>query len=108
VDSRTESLVQAFLAWAWQHARSGEAGRPEFLDSVDERSRLDRMEQSLRACTLWLWLDLRFPGVYGYLEEVVDLRARLNNGIESHLKGKKPLWQARGGAQGGGGRKPRS
>jgi len=97
VDSRTESLVQSFLGWAWQHARSGEAGRPDFLDAVDERSRLERMEQSLRACTLWLWLDLRFPGVYGYLEEVVDLRARLNDGIEFQLKGKKPLWQAKGG-----------
>jgi ATP-dependent RNA helicase SUPV3L1/SUV3 len=97
VDSRTEAMVQSFLAWAWQHARTGEAGVPDFLDSVDERSRLDRMEQSLRACTLWLWLDLRFPGVYGHLDEVVDLRSRLNDGIERHLKGKKPLWQARGG-----------
>jgi ATP-dependent RNA helicase SUPV3L1/SUV3 len=40
---------------------------------------------------------LRFPGVYGHLDEVVDLRSRLNDGIERHLKGKKPLWQARGG-----------
>lgn len=107
VDSRTESLVQSFLGWAWQHARTGEAGRPDFLDSVDERSRLDRMEQSLRACTLWLWLDLRFPGVYGYLDEVSDLRSRLNDGIEWHLKGKKPLWQARNSAGGGGRRAPR-
>jgi len=99
VDSRTEALVQSFLAWAWQHARTGEAGRPDFLGSVDERSRLERMEQSLRACTLWLWLDLRFPGVYGHLDEVVELRSRLNDGIERHLKGKKPLWQARGGSR---------
>ena len=58
------------------------------------------MEQALRSCTLWLWLDLRFPGVYGSVEAVVDLRSRLNNGIEHHLKGKKPLWQTRGGRGG--------
>ena len=23
------------------------------------------MEKALRSCTLWLWLDLRFPGTYG-------------------------------------------
>jgi ATP-dependent RNA helicase SUPV3L1/SUV3 len=54
------------------------------------------MEQALRICTLWLWLDLRFPGVYGHVEEVIDLRGRLNDGIERHLKGKKALWQRRG------------
>jgi ATP-dependent RNA helicase SUPV3L1/SUV3 len=53
------------------------------------------MEQALRACTLWLWLDLRFPGVYGHVEEVVDLRSRLNDGIERQLKGKRPLAQMR-------------
>jgi len=95
VDSRTEQLVQAFFGWAWSHARTGEAGRPDFLEGVSEHSRLDRMEQTLRACTLWLWLDLRFPGVYGHLDQVVDMRSRLNDGIERHLKGKKPLWQAR-------------
>ena len=26
-----------------------------------------QMEQALRACTLWLWLDLRFPGAYGHV-----------------------------------------
>ena len=41
-----------------------------------------RMEQALRTCTLWLWLDLRFPGVYGEVDEVMDLRSRLNDGIE--------------------------
>jgi len=54
------------------------------------------MEQALRACTLWLWLDLRFPEVYGHIDAVLDLRGRLNEGIERHLKGKKPLWQTRG------------
>ena len=53
-----------------------------------------------RTCTLWLWLDLRFPGIYGQVDEVVDLRARLNDGIERQLKAKKPLWQARGGRRG--------
>ena len=55
----------------------------------------DRMEQALRTCTLWLWLDLRFPGIYGQVDEVVGLRSRLNDGIERQLKGKKPLWQMR-------------
>jgi len=30
---------------------------------------------------------------------VVDLRSRLNDGIERQLKGKKPLWQMRGGGR---------
>jgi len=97
VDTRTETLVQEYLGWANAHALTGQAGRPRFLDEVDEHSRLDRMEQALRGCTLWLWLDLRFPGVYGHVSEVLDLRQRLNDGIERHLKGKKPLWQIRGG-----------
>ncbi|MEY4563691.1 MAG: hypothetical protein RLZZ618_2968, partial [Pseudomonadota bacterium] len=95
VDSRTESQVQEFLGWAASHAATGKAGTPWFLGDVDEHSRLDRMEQALRACTLWLWLDLRFPGVFGHLEAVVDLRSRLNDGIEKQLKGKRPLAQVR-------------
>jgi ATP-dependent RNA helicase SUPV3L1/SUV3 len=96
VDTRTETLVQAFLEWTWHHATSGSVPAPWFLSEVDQHSRLDTMEKALRACTLWLWLDLRFPGTYGCVEEVLDLRGRLNDGIERHLKGKKPLWQ-RGG-----------
>ncbi len=99
VDTRTEALLQHFLDWASRHAQTGRAGTPWFLDEVDEHSRLDRMEQALRACTLWLWLDLRFPGVFGMVELVTDLRGRLNDGIERHLKGKKPLWQPRGRAR---------
>jgi ATP-dependent RNA helicase SUPV3L1/SUV3 len=95
VDDRLPQLVEQFQAWAANHARSGKSGAPWFLDDVDEHSRLDRMEQALRQCTLWLWLDLRFPGVYGYVEAVMDLRGRLNDSIERHLKGKKPLWQRR-------------
>ena len=59
------------------------------------------MEQALRACTLWLWLDLRFPGVYGHVEAVHALRATLNDGIERQLKGKRPLAQVRMGRGGG-------
>jgi ATP-dependent RNA helicase SUPV3L1/SUV3 len=100
VDTRTETAVQAFLDWAHRHSIEGKAGTPWFLAEVDEHSRLDTMETALRACTLWLWLDLRLPGVYGHLEEVVDLRARLNGGIERHLKGKKPLWRRAGRGRG--------
>ncbi|RZJ06217.1 MAG: helicase, partial [Rubrivivax sp.] len=96
VDSRLPMLVEQYAGWAASHARTGKAGDPFFLDEVDQHGRLDRMEQALRICTLWLWLDLRFPGVYGYLEAVVDLRGRLNDGIERQLKGKRPLWQRRG------------
>jgi ATP-dependent RNA helicase SUPV3L1/SUV3 len=96
VDTRTEAQVQAFLDWTHRHATVGQAGTPWFLDEVDEHSRLDNMEKALRSCTLWLWLDLRFPGIYGHLDAVIDLRERLNEGIERHLKGKKPLWH-RGG-----------
>ena len=91
VDMRTDALVQEFLEWAWQHARHGKAGRPSFLGELDGHSRLERMEQGLRACTLWLWLDLRFPGVYGQVEEVLALRSALNDGIERQLKGHRPL-----------------
>ena len=95
VDTRTENQVQEYLGWASSHALTGRAGRPWFLSDVDGHSRLDRMEQALRACTLWLWLDLRFPGAYGHLEEVIELRSQLNDGIERQLKGKRPLAQVR-------------
>ena len=95
VDTRTESQVQAYLDWAGSHALTGKAGSPWFLADVDGHSRLDRMEQALRACTLWLWLDLRFPDVYGHLERVVALRGSLNDGIERQLKGKRPLAMVR-------------
>lgn len=95
VDTRTESQLQAFLDWSSNHALTGKAGKPWFLDEVDGHSRLERMEQALRACTLWLWLDLRFAGVYGHVDEVVALRGRLNDGIERQLKGKRPLAQVR-------------
>jgi ATP-dependent RNA helicase SUPV3L1/SUV3 len=97
VDTRTESQVQEYLDWSSSHALTGKAGKPWFLDAVDSHSRLDRMEQALRSCTLWLWLDLRFPGVYGHVEEVVALRSLLNDGIERQLKGKRPLAQVRTG-----------
>jgi len=99
VDTRTEGQVQAFLDWSSAHATTGRAGRPWFLDEVDGHSRLERMEQALRACTLWLWLDLRFPGAYGLVEEVHALRSSLNDGIERHLKGKRPLAQRRHSAR---------
>jgi len=95
VDTRTESALDAFLDWSHRHAQSGRVGRPAFLDGVDGHSRLESMEQALRACTLWLWLDLRFPGAYGHVDEVVALRAQLNDGIERQLKGKRPLARAR-------------
>jgi ATP-dependent RNA helicase SUPV3L1/SUV3 len=96
VDTRAEDQVQEYFDWAWQHAGTGRVGEPWFLGQVSGRSRLDAMEQALRACSLWLWLDLRFPGVYGHVEEVHALRAELNEGIERQLKGKRPLAQRRG------------
>jgi ATP-dependent RNA helicase SUPV3L1/SUV3 len=95
VDTRTDGQVQEFLAWSASHASTGQAGKPWFLDQVDGHSRLERMEQALRACTLWLWLSLRFEGVYGHNEEVLALRSALNDGIERQLKGKRPLAQVR-------------
>ena len=95
VDTRTDSQLQEFLDWSTSHAQTGRAGKPWFLDAVDGHSRLERMEQALRACTLWLWLDLRFPGVYGHIDAVISLRGQLNDGIERQLKGKRPLAQMR-------------
>ncbi|MEX8498868.1 helicase-related protein [Leptothrix ochracea] len=99
VDTRTEAQVQAFLSWARSHAETGMVASPWFLHEVDEYSRLDRMEQALRACALWLWLDLRFPGVYADVADVIDLRHRLNDGIERQIKSHKPLWQSRTGGR---------
>lgn len=96
VDTRSPGQVQAFLDWSAEHAHVGRVDRPWFLDEVDGHSRLERMEEALRACTLWLWLDLRFPGVYGLVDEVLDLRSRLNDGIERQLGGKRPLAARRG------------
>jgi hypothetical protein len=95
VDTRTDGQVQEFLDWSASHAQTGRAGRPGSWTQVDGHSRLDRMEEALRACTLWLWLDLRFPGVYGHVDEVLALRSQLNDGIERQLKGKRPLAQVR-------------
>ncbi|MET0334264.1 MAG: helicase-related protein, partial [Rhizobacter sp.] len=97
VDVRADAQVQEFLTWTSAHALVGKAGRPWFLDDVDGHSRLDRMEQALRSCSLWLWLDLRFPGVYGHVEEVHVAREVLNSGIERQLQGKRPLAQMRRG-----------
>ena len=96
VDTRTDAQVTQFLDWAHGHATTGKAGVPVVSGcEVDSHSRLDRMEQALRSCTLWLWLDLRFPGVYGHLDAVLALRSQLNDGIERQLKGKRPLAQVR-------------
>ena len=95
VDTRTATLVQDYLEWAWQHARHGSVRNPAFLQGVDGYSKLERMEQALRACTLWLWLSLRFPGVYGHEDDVLALRSTLNDGIERQLKGHRPLAQMR-------------
>ncbi|MEO3691010.1 helicase-related protein [Roseateles paludis] len=96
VDTRLPVLLEAYGGWINAHAARGQVGWPEFIDDYDEHARLDRLEQGLRLCTLWLWLDLRFPGVFGEVEAVLDLRGRLNDGIERQLKGRKPLWQRRG------------
>lgn len=105
VDVRTPTQVEAFLDWAWNHSHAGLAGRPAFLDEVDGHSRLERMEQGLRLCTLWLWLDLRFPGAYGHVDEVLGLRNALNDGIERQLRAKRPLAAMRGGHLRGGARR---
>jgi ATP-dependent RNA helicase SUPV3L1/SUV3 len=57
------------------------------------------MEQALRLCSLWLWLDLRFEGAYGHVDVVSALRDELNRGIERQLKSRRPLWQARRGGR---------
>jgi ATP-dependent RNA helicase SUPV3L1/SUV3 len=76
VDTRTDSQLQAFLDWAAQHAFSGQAGSPWFLDQVDSHSRREAMEQALRGL--------------------------LNDGIERQLKGKRPLAQMRNRQRRGG------
>ena len=101
VDTRSDQLLQQFLGWTERHAWDGQAGEPSFLFDVGENSRLDRMEQALRACTLWLWLDQRFVGVFGHLDAVVALREQLNDGIAGQLRARRPLWQARTGRPGG-------
>ena len=99
VDADTSYQLDHYLAWAASHARNGNAGEPWFVHDVDGHSRLDRMEQALRLCSLWLWLDLRFEGAYGHVEAVATLRDELNRGIERQLKSRRPLWQARRGGR---------
>jgi ATP-dependent RNA helicase SUPV3L1/SUV3 len=70
VDTRTEGQVDEFLSWSHNHAAADRAGKPWFL-------------------------ELRFPNVYGHLDEVLALRSSLNDGIERHLKGKRALAQQR-------------
>lgn len=94
VDPDTGYQLDHYLAWAAHHARQGTAGEPGFLYEIDGHGRLDRMEQALRLCSLWLWLDLRFPGVYGHVTAVTALRDELNRGIERTLKSRRPLWRA--------------
>ena len=55
----------------------------------------DRMEMALRACTLWLWLDLRFRRRVTATVADAELRGALNDGIERQLGGKRPLAQLR-------------
>lgn len=95
LDTRAPALTLAFTDWAAQHARHGQVGRPWFVDEFSEHARLERLEQALRCCTLWLWLDLRFPGVYGHVDTVIALREQLNLAIARQLQGRQPLWQAR-------------
>jgi ATP-dependent RNA helicase SUPV3L1/SUV3 len=94
VDPEAIGPLEHYLSWAESHARRGQAGEPQFLHEVDGHSRLDRMEQALRLCSLWLWLDLRFPGVFGHVGAVLELRSALNDGIERQLKSRRPLWAA--------------
>jgi ATP-dependent RNA helicase SUPV3L1/SUV3 len=95
VDPDNPTQLDHVLGWAANHARTGQAGEPWFVQDVDAHSRLDRMEQSLKLCSAWLWLDLRFPGVYGHVGVVTELRNALNDGIERQLGSRKPLWEAR-------------
>ncbi|MEW6705182.1 MAG: helicase-related protein [Pseudomonadota bacterium] len=95
VDPDNVVQLDHFLGWAASHARTGSAGEPWFVQEVDSAGRLDRMEQALKLCSLWLWLDLRFPGVYGHGGAVTEARNALNDGIERQLKSRKPLWEVR-------------
>jgi ATP-dependent RNA helicase SUPV3L1/SUV3 len=95
VDPDAPRQLDACLRWAANHARDGSAGAPAFVGEFDAARRLDRMEEALRLCSLWLWLDLRFPGVYGHVDEVARLRQRLNEAIERQLKSHRPLWAMR-------------
>jgi hypothetical protein len=47
--------------------------------------------------------------VFGYVDEVIALRERLNDGIAGQLRARRPLWQARQGRPSSGPRsgKPR-
>lgn len=95
VDPDAPLQFDAYLGWAERHALEGRAGEPLFVHEVDGHSRLDRMEQALRLASLWLWLDLRFPGTYGAVDAVTGFRDMLNDGIERQLKSKRPLWEQR-------------
>ena len=83
------------------HAAIGRPVPPE-VDPIYGRSRREAIVQALRGCTLWLWLDLRFPGAYGHVDNVLALRSHLNDGIEQQLNSKRRLAQNKNGQRRGG------
>ena len=93
VSDGDKPLYGDFLEWAYRHAEHGCIGEPTFLGaSLHAREmRLDQLEKALRACTLWLFLDMRFPKAYGLTIEVIALRDELSRRMSALLEGERPL-----------------
>jgi hypothetical protein len=95
VAHRESDMMDMFLSWAGAHASSGSAtgsdAPPTFLESVSDDVDIREAEVLLRACTLWLFLDLKFPLAYGHADEVLDAREKLADVVASRLASSEAL-----------------
>ena len=81
--SRDKAATREWLQWATAHAHTGHIGSPTFLDSVS--SNLIDMERAVNLSNLYLFLDSKFPHVYGCSEEVSEARDDLADKIAAIL-----------------------
>lgn len=92
VGVRDRALQEEFLAWANTHSLYGEVGIPAvFVDDVEAEQAdggemgLDQLEYRIRAATVYLYLEGKFPDAYSHKDTVVAARDRLVEAITSIL-----------------------
>ena len=83
------TLFPEFIKWASLHATIGGKIEQPSVPSLDIA--LVKAEESLRMVTLWLFLDIRFPLIYGHRAAMLQLRSALAERISLVLHGDAPL-----------------
>jgi ATP-dependent RNA helicase SUPV3L1/SUV3 len=81
--TRDKATTREWLKWACAHGHMGHVGSPDFLESVS--SSLIDMERAVNLSNLYLFLDSKFPDVYGCGEEVAEARNDLADKIATIL-----------------------